>query len=242
VTDGPRPRGFATTRWTVVNAAGGAGDGRASAALAELCEIYWPPLYGYLRGRGYRAAEAQDLTQGFFARLLETQAIRSADPARGRFRAFLLTALKRYVINEYERGAAARRGGGQVHFQLDFAEAERTFAAEHRHQETPDRLFDRKWAAIVLERALIRLRDEYDASGKADVARALLPYLTDSTDLQPYRAVAADLGLSEGAVKVAVHRLRQRYGAILRAEVADTVNGEQEVDAELRDLLRAVST
>ena len=242
MTDGPRPGAFATTRWTVVNAAGGAGDGRASAALGELCEIYWPPLYGYLRGRGYRAEEAQDLTQGFFARLLETQAIRSADPARGRFRAFLLTALKRYVINEYERGAAARRGGRQVHFQLDFADAERTFAAERRHQETPDRLFDRKWAAIVLERALVRLRDEYAASGKTDLARALLPYLTDSTDLQPYRAVAADLGLSEGAVKVAVHRLRQRYGAILRAEVADTVNGEQEVDDELRELLRAVST
>jgi RNA polymerase sigma-70 factor (ECF subfamily) len=226
----------------VVNAAGGTGDSRTSAALAELCEIYWPPLYGYLRGRGYRAEEAQDLTQGFFARLLETQAIRSADPARGRFRAFLLTALKRYVINEYERSAAARRGGRQVHVQLDFADAERRFAAERRHEETPDRLFDRKWAAIVLERALDRLRDEYAASGKADVAAALVPYLTESSDLQPYRAVAADLGLSEGAVKVAVHRLRQRYGAILRVEVADTVAGEEEVDAELRELLRAVST
>lgn len=225
----------------MVNAAGRTRDDRASAALAELCEIYWPPLYGYLRRRGYRADEAQDLTQGFFARLLETQAIRAADPARGRFRAFLLTALKHYVINEYERAAAARRGGRQVHLQLDFAEAERAFAAERR-EETPDRLFDRKWAAIVLERALDRLRDEYAVSGRADVARALLPYLTDSTDLQPYRAVAADLGLSEGAVKVAVHRLRQRYGVILRAEVAETVAGEGEVDAELRELLRAVST
>lgn len=242
MTDGPRRGVFATTRWTVVNAAGGTQDGGASAALAELCEIYWPPLYRYLRGRGYRAEEAQDLTQGLFVRLLETQAIRSADPARGRFRAFLLTALKRYVINEYERGAAARRGGRQLHFPLDFAEAERAFAAERRHEETPDRLFDRKWAAIVLERALERLRGEYAASGKADVARALLPYLTESTDLRSYRAVAADLGLSEGAVKVAVHRLRQRYGVILRAEVAETVAGEQEVDAELRELLRAVST
>jgi RNA polymerase sigma-70 factor (ECF subfamily) len=242
VTDGLRPGVFGTTRWTVVNAAGGTEDGRASAALAELCEIYWPPLYGYLRGRGYRAEEAQDLTQGFFARLLETEAIRSADSARGRFRAFLLTALKRYVINEYERGATARRGGRQMHLRIDSAEAERGFAAARRHEETPDRLFDRKWAAIVLERALERLRNEYAASGKADVARALLPYLTESTDLQPYRAVAADLGLSEGAIKVAVHRLRQRYGAILRAEVADTVAGEEEVDAELRELLRAVST
>ncbi len=242
MTDGPRPERFATTRWTMVNAAGGTADDRASAALAELCEIYWPPLYGYLRGRGYRAEVAQDLTQGFFARLLQTQAIRSADPARGRFRAFLLTALKRYVINEYERDTAARRGGRQVHFQLDFAEAERAFVAEHRDEETPARAFDRKWAAIVLERALERLRGEYAASGKADVANALLPYLTDSTDLQPYRTVAADLGLSEGAVKVAVHRLRQRYGAMLRAEVAETVADEQEVDAELRELLRAVST
>ena len=242
MTDGPRRGAFATTRWTVVNAAGGTADGRAPAALAELCEIYWLPLYGYLRSRGHRAEEAQDLTQGFFARLLETQAIRTADPARGRFRAFLLTALKRYVINEYERGAAARRGGRQVHLQLDFAEAERAIAAEHRHEETPDRLFDRKWAAIVLERTLERLRDEYAAFGKADVATALLPYLTESTALPPYRAVAAELGLSEGAVKVAVHRLRQRYGVILRLEVADTVASEEEVDAELRELLRAVST
>lgn len=241
MTDDRRRGAFATTRWTMVNAAGRSRDERASAALAELCEIYWPPLYGYLRGRGYRAEQAQDLTQGFFARLLETQAIRSADPARGRFRAFLLTALKRYVINEHQRGAAARRGGRHLHFQLDFAEAERAFAAEHRHDELPDRLFDRKWAAIVLARALERLRDEYTASGKADVARALLPYLTESSDLPSYRAVAADLGVSEGAVKVAVHRLRQRYGAILRAEVAETVTGGQEVDAELRDLLRAVS-
>ena len=179
VTDAPRPRAFATTRWTMVNTAGRTTDDRAAAALGELCEIYWPPLYGYLRGRGYRAEEAQDLTQGFFARLLETHAIRSADPARGRFRAFLLTALKRYSINEYERGTAERRGGRHLHFQLDFSEAERAFAAEHRHEDTPDRLFDRKWAAIVLDRALERLRDEYAASGKADVATALLPYLTD---------------------------------------------------------------
>ena len=242
MSDGPRPGAFTTTRWTRVNAAAGGANARASAALAELCEIYWRPLYGYLRGRGYRAEEAQDLTQGFFARLLESRAIRSADPARGRFRAFLLTALKRYVINEYHRATAARRGGRHVHLHLDFADAERTFAAEYRDQETPDLLFDRKWAAIVLERALERLRDEYAAAGKADLVRLLFPYLTESTDLPPYRDVGADLGLSEGAVKVAVHRLRQRYGAILRAEVAETVSGDQDVDAELRDLLRAVST
>lgn len=226
-----------------MNAAGaGTEEANASAALAELCEIYWPPLYGYLRGRGYRAEEAQDLTQGFFVRLLETRAIRSADQARGRFRAFLLTALKRYVINEYERGTAARRGGRHVHFPLDFDQAERAYTADHRDDDTPDRLYDRKWAAIVLERAFHRLREEYDASGKAKLAKALLPYLTDSTGLSSYQAVAEDLGLTEGAVKVAVHRLRQRYGAILRAEVAETVLGEHEVEAEMRELLRVMSS
>ncbi|MDQ3348059.1 MAG: sigma-70 family RNA polymerase sigma factor [Acidobacteriota bacterium] len=236
-----RPSRFATTRWTMVNAAARPADERASAALTELCEIYWPPLYGYLRGRGYSAEQAQDLTQGFFVRVLETQAIRAADPARGRFRAFLLTALKRYVINEYERDTAARRGGRHVHFPLDFDEAERAYAADRRDDETPDRLFDRKWAGIALERALQRLRDECAASGKTEMATALLPYLTDSTGLASYRAVAEDLGLTEGAVKIAVHRLRQRYGAILRAEVAETVAGDQEVEAEMRELLRALS-
>jgi len=241
VTAPRRPSRFATTRWTIVNAAARPADERASAALTQLCEIYWPPLYGYLRGRGYSAEQAQDLTQGFFLRVLETQAIRAADPARGRFRAFLLTALKRYVINEHERDTAAVRGGRHVHFSLDFAEAERTYTADRRDDESPDRLFDRKWARIVLERAPQLLRDECDASGKTDIATVLLPYLTDSTGLASYRAVAENLGLTEGAVKVAVHRLRQRYGAILRAEVAETVAGEQEVEAEMRELLRAVS-
>jgi RNA polymerase sigma factor (sigma-70 family) len=235
-----QPSRFATTRWTMVNAAGQRADERASAALTELCEIYWPPLYGYLRGRGYPAEQAQDLTQGFFVRLLETQAIRAADPARGRFRAFLLTALKRYAINEHERETAVSRGGRHAHFPLDFVEAERTYAADRRDDESPDRLFDRKWAGIVLERALRRLRNECDASGKAEMATALLPYLTDSSGLASYRAVAEKLGLTEGAVKVAVHRLRQRYGAILRAEVAETVAGDQEVEAEMRELLRAL--
>jgi RNA polymerase sigma factor (sigma-70 family) len=237
----PRPRGFATTRWSTVNAAGGSGDARAASALAELCEVYWPPLYAYLRKRGYRPEEAQDLTQGFFARLLETKGIRVADPARGRFRAFLLTALKHYVINEYERSTAARRGGGHLHFALDFDDAERGYAVDARRAETPDRLFDKKWALITLERAMHRLRDEYDSTGKRELARELMPYLTDTGGLPLYRDVGARLQMSEGAVKVAVHRLRQRYGAILRAEIAETVAGEEQVEAELRELLRSVT-
>lgn len=236
-----RRGGFATTRWTTVTAAGGTSSARAATALAELCEIYWPPLYGYLRGRGYRPEEAQDLTQGFFARLLETQAIRSADPARGRFRAFLLTALKRYVINEYERSASARRGGRHVHFSLDFDEAERAYRIDRRNDDTPERVFDRKWAAIALDRALHRLHQEYEGVGKGEMARVLLRYLTETSDLPSYREVAAQLQLTEGAVKVAVHRLRQRYGAILRLEIGETVIDAKEIESEMRELLRAVS-
>jgi RNA polymerase sigma-70 factor (ECF subfamily) len=238
-----RPRdAFATTRWSAVNAVGHASPSQSAAALAELCEIYWPPLYGYLRHRRHGPEEAQDLTQGFFTRLLETQFVRSADPARGRFRSFLLTALKRYVMNEHERAAAARRGGQRGHLTLDFDGAERAYALEPRTEETPERLFDRRWAAIALERALQRLRAEYVELGREPLADALFPHLTDAGDLPPYRTVAAQLQMTEGAVKVAVHRLRQRYGAILRAEIADTVLDEQEIEAELRELFRAVST
>jgi len=233
---------FATTRWSIVTAAGHASDSGAAHALEELCQVYWPPLYGYLRGRGHGAEEAQDLTQGFFARMLETGGISAADPARGRFRSFLLTALKRYVINEHARGAAARRGGGQLHFPLDFERAEHAYALERRDDDSPERVYDRKWAAIVLDRALQRLRDEYHEAGKGELAQALLPYLTDTGDLPAYRAIAAELRVSEGAVKVAVHRLRQRYGAILRLEIGETVTAPGEVEAEMRELLRAVST
>jgi RNA polymerase sigma factor (sigma-70 family) len=234
--------GFATTRWTMVNAAGHRSDPHASEALAELCQIYWPPLYGYLRGRGHAPEEAQDLTQGFFARLLERQDIRAAEQARGRFRGFLLTALKRYVINEHERATAARRGGRHVRLALDFDDAERTYALERRNEDTPERVFDRKWAAITLDRALQRLREECYQAGKGAEANALLPYLTDSSELPTYRVVAGELALTEGAVKVAVHRLRQRFGAILRLEVGETVLKPDEVADEMRELIRAVST
>ena len=234
--------GFATTRWTIINAVGQTSQSQAAGALAELCEAYWPPLYAFLRRRGYPPEEAQDLTQGFFARLLETGSIRTADPARGRFRSFLLTALKRYVINEHERSTTARRGGGHAHLSLDFDEAERVYTREPSTDETPDRLFDRRWAMIALDRALQRLRAEYIGLGQASLADALLPYLTDTGELPPYRMVAARLDISEGAVKVAVHRMRHRYGGILRSEIAETVLGGEEVEAELRELLRAVST
>jgi RNA polymerase sigma factor (sigma-70 family) len=232
---------FATTRWTVVNAAAHASNGKAAEALAELCQIYWPPLYGYLRRRGHSPEDAQDLTQGFFARFLERQIVRSADPARGKFRAFLLTALKRYVINEHERATAARRGGGHVHLALDFEDAERAFTREQHAEDTPEQVFDRKWAAITLGRALQRLREDYDRAGKQTEAEVLLPYLTESSQLPSYKDAGVTLGMSEDAVKVAVHRLRRRFGESLRLEVAETVRQPDEIEDEMRDLMRAVS-
>jgi RNA polymerase sigma-70 factor (ECF subfamily) len=225
----------------MVNAAG-ASNTNGAGALAELCQIYWPPLYSYLRRRGHNAEEAQDLTQGFFVRFLERQDFRAADPARGRFRGFLLTALKRYAINEHERATALRRGGQQIRISLDFEEAERTYVVDRRNDDTPDRVFDRKWAGIAIDRALRRLRDESPGTRKNAVTERLLPYLTDAGDLPAYSAVAAELGIAEGAVKVAVHRLRQRFGAALRQEIGETVLADEDVDDEMRDLIRAIST
>jgi RNA polymerase sigma factor (sigma-70 family) len=238
----PLPAGgrFVTTRWTLVNAAGNSSTA-ANDALAELCQAYWPPLYAYLRRRGHDSEEAQDLTQGFFARLLERRDIRSADPARGRFRSFLLTALKRYVINEYERATSLKRGGHTLPLSLDFDAVERAEAVAPRTEDRPDRLFDRRWAEISLDRALQRLRKECQRASKGVFAEALLPYLTETGDLPSYGAMGETLGLSEGAIKVAVHRLRQRYGVLLRLEIAETVLDPEDVDDEVRELIRAVS-
>lgn len=232
---------FVTTRWTLVNAVRTRSDSGARRALEELCQAYWPPLYAYLRRRGCEADAAQDLTQGFFARLLERHDIRAADPSRGRFRSFLITALKRYVLNEQERTTSAKRGGRHPHLSLDFEEAERWYRLEGASHLSPDHLFDRKWAAISLDRALQRLRDSYERAGKRARAEALLPYLTDTGDLPPYSEAAAMLGVSEGAVKVAVHRFRKDFGLALRAEIAQTVLDPDLVDDEVRELLRVVS-
>ncbi len=232
---------FVTTKWTLVAAAGDGSEAEAHEALAALCQIYWPPLYGYLRRHGHDREEAEDLVQGFFARLLERRDVRTADPARGRFRSFLLTALKRYTINEHERATSARRGGPNLPLSLDFDEAERHDAREPSTDDTPERVFDRRWAAISLDRAAQRLREECHQSGRGVQAEVLLPYLTESSGLPAYTDAASQLGLSEGAVKVAVHRLRRRFGAILRLEIADTVLAPEDIEDEVRELIRAVS-
>jgi len=238
----PERGAFKTTRWSMVNAAGETSTSDAREALAELCRVYWPPLYTYLRRRGFDPDDAQDLTQGFFTRLLERRDIRSADPTRGRFRSFLLTALKRYVINEHARAVTDKRGGGRAALTLDFAEAELACSADFRGDDAPDRVFDRKWAGITIDMALRRLRAEYDDTGRQALAGALLPYISEAGALAPYKTVAEQLGMTEGAVRVAVHRLRQRFGMILRDEVAQTVLDPALVDDEVRELIRAVSS
>lgn len=234
---------FATTRWSIVLRAGRGGERPSSArdALARLCGTYWFPLYAHVRRRGFSAHDAEDLTQEFFARLLEREAIARADPARGRFRAFILTALNHFLADAWHRERAAKRGGGGERLSLDLAEAETRFAGLVDPGAAPDELFDREWALAVLRSVLAHLESEYAAAGRADVFAVLKPTLTGARAAQPYAEMAAQLGRNENAVKVAVHRLRQRYRALLQAEIAETVGSDDDAKAELRVLLQALA-
>ncbi|MES2694695.1 MAG: sigma-70 family RNA polymerase sigma factor [Verrucomicrobiota bacterium] len=238
-----QPAGFATTRWSVVLHAGRAGSqpGSAHEALARLCRTYWFPLYAHVRRRGFSSHDAEDLTQAFFARLLARQSIAQADPTRGRFRAFILTALNHFLADEWDRARTEKRGGTRELLSLDMADAEDRFAQVADPGASPDRMFDREWAVAVLRTVLSRLEEEYDASGKADLFAVLKPTLTGARDSQPYAELAARLGRNENAVKVAVHRLRQRYRALLQAEIADTVASDEDANAEMRALLAALT-
>jgi RNA polymerase sigma-70 factor (ECF subfamily) len=237
------PARFATTRWSVVLHAGRAGGSGAPAqdALARLCRTYWFPLYAHVRRRGFTPHDAEDLTQEFFARLLARQSIAQADPARGRFRAFILTALNHFLSDARDRARAEKRGGGHEMRPLDFADAEARFVPVANSAASPDRMFDREWALAVLRAVLAQLESEYAEAGKADVFAVLKPTLTGTRDAQPYAELAAQLGRNENAVKVAVHRLRQRYRALLQAEISDTVASEDDAKAEMRALLQALA-
>lgn len=223
--------------------AAGAGDSSPAVqdALATLCETYWYPLYAYLRGRGYNADEAEDLTQAFFTRVLEKGTIRTADPRRGRFRSFLLASLRNFAANEYHRQAARKRGGDAAVLSLDMDTAESRFQMEPATHETPERVFDRLWAFTLLGRVMSRLQTESAGRGNgADVFGQLKPYLTGDEPQLSYAQTAAALGMSETAVKVAVHRLRKRFRDLVRDEIAHTVSSPEEVDLELRHLWSAV--
>lgn len=232
------PRHFATTHWSLVGAAkpNEASQTRAREAIEELCRTYWYPLYAFVRSRGYSAADAQDLTQAFFLRIIETDGLASADRQRGRFRSYLLGAMKHFLANEWHR-AQTRKRGGQVNFiEWDALDPEARYAGASTQSENPELLFDREWALETIAGALQVLRDEMAKADKREQFDVLKGSLTGEDELS--RAdIAAKLNMSEGAVKVAVHRLRQRYRHLLRAAIAETVSNEADLDDEMRYLV-----
>ena len=231
---------FVTTHWSLVLSAGGSDTTQAAQALEELCRVYWYPLYCYVRRRGHSPHDAQDLTQDFFARLLEANWVARADQSRGRFRTFLLTAMERFLANEWDKVRALKRGGGQRPLPLQLDTAETRFGAEPADTQSPEQVFERRWALTLLDEVLRRLEAEHQAEGKAGLFAALRPCLVGDRESLPYDQIARATALSEGAVKVAVHRLRQRYRELLRAEIAHTVASTDEVDAEMRHLFNVL--
>ncbi len=230
---------FLTTHWTVVLAAGRHDTARAETALAQLCQTYWYPLYAYVRRRGRSPHDAQDLTQEFFARLLEHNWLARADQAKGRFRTFLLTAMERFLANEWDKVRALKRGGGSQLLSLDAAEA--LYGAEPADARSPEQVFERRWALTLLDAVLQRLEADYRAQGKGELFAMLKPCLVGEREALPYQQLARQLGLTEGALKVTVHRLRQRYRELLRAEIANTVAAADDVDAEMRHLFNVLA-
>src|SRR5260370_1640586 len=229
---------FPTTRWTLVVAAGDPGRKEARSALVSLCKKYWYPLYAYLRRRGYPAGRAQDLTQEFFMRVLEGRYLDRADPEKGRFRSFLLTSLKFFVADEEDRHRALKRGGGAV-LPFEFSSGEDRYQREPAHDETPERIFERRWALAVLDRVVERLRNEVLHHGRPEHFERLKVFLLGHSDA-PYATLAREMNTSEGALKVAIHRLRKRYRELFRQEIADTVADPAEVESELRFLAAAL--
>src|SRR5262252_301698 len=225
---------FPTTRWTLVVAAGAPQRKEAQSAMVSLCENYWYPLYAYLRRRGYPADEAQDLTQEFFIRVLEGRYLDRADPQKGRFRSFILTSLKFFVADEEDRQRARKRGGGAI-VPLEFSSGEERYQREPAHDETPERIFERRWALSVLDRVVEKLRAEFVHHGRPEHFERLKVFLLGSSEA-PYASLAREMNTSEGALKVAIHRLRKRYRELFRREIADTVVDPADVEPELRHL------
>lgn len=234
------PGQFNTTHWSVVLGAAEGGSPQADQALAQLCEVYWYPLYAYVRRQGYDVDEARDLTQEFFARLLKGNLLRSVDPKKGKFRSFLLAAMEHFLAKQWRDARRLKRGGGQHVLSLDEENAEARYQLEPVDNLTAERLYERRWALILIETAFQRLREEFRASDKQPLFEALQPFLTGDRPDSTYAEVGVVLDRTAGAVKVAVHRLRARYGELIREEVAKTVATPGEVDEELRHLLRIV--
>ena len=232
---------FATTRWTLVREAGDTSSVSADEALESLCSAYWFPLYAYVCRHGFSKEDAEDLTQAFFAKLLERQDFAGLKRENGRFRAFLLAALKNFLANERDRTGRLKRGGNITHFSLDWQNADSQFQIADGAQIPPDAAYDREWAIALLERVIVRLHEESLAEGKADRFEQLKPYLTMGKGEIPYADAAAALSMNEGAVRVVVHRLRKRYRELLKKEVSQTLDDPAMVDEELAVLLGAFS-
>jgi len=233
----PQRNAFVTTHWSVVLTAGRRDTTRAEDALAKLCQTYWHPLYAYVRRRGHSPEDAQDLTQEFFARLLEHNAIATVSPEKGRFRSFLLASMNHFLSDEWDKARAQKRGAGKV-ISLDTQCAETWLRQQPAENLTPEKAFELRWAITLLEQVYRRLEEEHRQQGKAELFDALRTTLAGPGNSAPYAELAAKLGMNEGAVKVAVHRLRQRYRALLRETIAETVENEAEVEEELRYLFR----
>jgi RNA polymerase sigma factor (sigma-70 family) len=231
---------FVTTRWSVILAAGQDDSSIARSALEKLCGAYWYPLYVFVRRLGRSPHDAEDLVQSFFAQAIEKNFVAAADPEKGRFRSFLLIALKRFMANEWHKARALKRGGATTPLALDGLTAEQRYAVEPTERLTAEQLFERRWALTLLDRALERLRIEQMETGDGKRFETLKETLTMHRGGTPYAQLGAELGLAEGAVKVAVHRLRQRYREILEMEIADTVASPTDVDAERRYLLEVL--
>lgn len=224
----------------MVIAAGQTDAPQAHAALEKLCHIYWHPIYAFVRRQGHNPHDAQDLTQEFFARLLEKKSLDSVDPQRGRFRSFLLAALKHFLANEWDKARAQKRGGGQIPIPIDTRSAETSIGIEPADQFTAEKIYERRWALTLLNLILQRLREEHLRDGKEKLFEQLKVTLTESSRSISYAEMAIRLGMSEGSIKVAVHRLRQRYRELLRSEIANTVTSSAEVDDEIRSLFAAL--
>ena len=238
--DGHVPGRFPTTQWSRVVTAASRDASGAREALSSLCQAYWYPIYAYVRHRGHAPEQAQDLTQDFFAYILEHDLIAKADPTRGRFRAFLRTVCARQLAAHHERQNTAKRGGGMFLLSIDPCDAESRYTLEPAHELTPERIFDRTWALTLLCRVVERLRREYDNAGRSDRFEELLTLLTRNAASDSYAEIARRLGTTEGTVRVAVHRLRTRYGLVLREEIAATVGDQDQIDDEIRALFTAL--
>jgi RNA polymerase sigma-70 factor (ECF subfamily) len=237
-----RAFGFHTTSWTLVRTAAGDSTAESREALGALCQKYWHPVYAFIRSRGYEREQSRDLTQGFFALLIEKNYLLDADPERGRFRFFLLAAVKHFLANEWDRANTLKRGGGQAPVSIDLTEADAWQTQAAMDRATPETIYARRWALSLLEHVMLKLRAEFEDAGKANEFDRLSVFLNRESESARYQTLAEEMGTSAGALRMSVHRMRQRYRSLLRAEIAESVCRPEEVDEELRFLLSILST